>query len=417
MISDDTKKDLAIALDEGTPESKLFVLWRTSRSVKVRKAVASNPNAGPRLLKEAARLYLEEVLSNPGFSMLELFDDDPWLMKISAAYNNPWDFLLTNRGTLGYSRTQSHDYFGWAILLSPNLDSLSLDKCVQYMSLGAFRRAVKTPSTLEKIREIYRSVLSFSTATWPFSLETLIILSNEKVLDQEEMFAGLSNYGLGSTSASKSVFTKYVKKLHSVYATDPAQRGFIPRLLGKLLLVSRSHTLHWTWNSFSAQEVLSWAGDLYAATLRHMTNVVGSKTSLVVDNLRAVGAIVTQLLNLKFIKKNGPTTSQDLTDTYKFVKAYGLEDQKFSRFGLMLANNGKTMEELDKCEMEVKEFFCRAGCLGNWASASDSNTKYKILNDVNYYLYIKGGIDPELLLYTKCSIRKVISLEDDTYIL
>lgn len=415
MPSSDTKKDLVLALDEGTPENELFALWRTSKSVKVRKAVASNPNAGPRLLREAARLYLEEVLSNPGFSMLELFDDDPWLMKVSAAYNNPWDFLLANRGTLGFSRTQSHDYFGWAILLSPNLDSASLDKCVQYISLGAFRRAIKTPSTLGKVQEIYRSELNYG-ATWPFSLETLIILSNENVITQEEVFAGLSNYGLGSTSASKSTFTKYIKKLHCAYATDSFQRDFIPRLLGKLLLVSRSHTMHWMWNSFTTQEVLSWAGDLYAATLRHMTKVVGSKISLVVDNLRAVGTIVTQLLNSKFIKKNGPTTSQDLTNVYKFVKAYGLEDQKFSRFGLVLTND-KTMDELDKCEIEVKEFFCRAGCLGNWASASDSNTKYKILNDVNNYIYAKNSIDVERLLYTKCSTRKVISLDDDTYIL
>lgn len=413
MSSKDVKEDLRLALDESTSEKTLHKIWGTSRSVKVRKAVASNPNAGPKLLREAARLYLEEVLSNPGFAMLELFNDDPWLMRVSAAYNDPWDFLIVQRNSIGYSRTLPNDHFGWAVLLSPKLDVECLDRCLQFMSKGAFRRAVKNPRILEKVRDLYHQALK-STKTWPFSLESVITLNNEKVIGLEDVFLGLSNYGQGSVSSPKSVFIKYLKSLHEVYIADVSRKDFIPRLLGKLLIVSRSHTMQWIWNSFTNNEILSYAGELYAAAMQHMVNAVGSKIALVHDNLRAVGSIVTQFLKAKFISKDS-ITAQSFTDAYNFVKAYGLEAQKFSRFGLMLSDR-TYLAELDECDIAVKEFFCRAGCLGNWASATGSDVKYKILNEVNDHIHTKNGVDPQLLLFDKCSIRKVVSISEDTYI-
>ena len=413
MSSKDVKEDLRLALDESTSEKALHKIWGTSRSVKVRKAVASNPNAGPKLLREAARLYLEEVLGNPGFAMLELFDDDPWLMRVSAAYNDPWDFLIVQRNSIGYSRALPNDHFGWAVLLSPKLEAECLDRCLQFMSKAAFRRAVKNPRILEKVRDLYHQALK-STKTWPFSVESIITLSNEKVIGLEDVFLGLSNYGQGSVSAPKSVFIKYLKNLHEVYISDASRKDFIPRLLGKLLLVSRSHTMQWIWNSFTNDEILCYAGELYAAAMQHMVNAVGSKITLVHDNLRAVGSIVTQFLKAKFISRDS-ATAQSFTDAYNFVKAYGLETQKFSRFGLMLSDR-TYLAELDKCDITVKEFFCKAGCLGNWASATGSDVKYKILNEVNDYVHSKNGVDPQLLLFDKCSVRKVVSISEDTYI-
>ena len=107
------------AQDESVTEEELQLIWYGTKSVKIRKAIASNPNAGPSVLRMAARLYLEEVLENPGFEMLKLFDSDPWITKITEAYEDPNYFFVkygkyTSIGING-------DLFTRAVLLSKKL--------------------------------------------------------------------------------------------------------------------------------------------------------------------------------------------------------------------------------------------------------------------------------------------------------
>ena len=77
MKTNSVTADMAAALDPETSEKKLLEIWNKSKSVRVRKAVASNPNASPLVLAEGSRLYLKEVLENPAFALLEIFSDDP----------------------------------------------------------------------------------------------------------------------------------------------------------------------------------------------------------------------------------------------------------------------------------------------------------------------------------------------------
>jgi hypothetical protein len=409
------KEQLQLALDEQTPDEVLCKIWQTSRSVKVRKAVASNPNASPWLLRSAARLYLEEVLSNPGFSILELFNDDPWILKISTAYANPWDFLIKHGSSLYHTRAGAFDYFGWAALLSPNLCPNSMDKILGVMSAGAFRRALKSKVLFNKLSAIYSKVET-SLERWPFSLETMIHMYRERLIGREQLFAGLSNYGPGSTSARKSVFTKYIKSIHSSYlsAETPIEKKLIPKILAKSLLISRSHTIQWLWNCFNASELEQWAGELYCEVLGHMSNYTARTSTLVHDNVRAVGNIVAQHVKMKFF--SGDCTAKSITDAYNFLKANNLQSQKFSKFGFVLSSRG-SMDELDKCSLEVKKFFCKAGCLGNWASVTSSDVKYKIINDVNEHIYLNEGVQASNLLFNKCSVRKVVSLDSDCHVL
>lgn len=414
MASGNVKEQLKAALDESTSEQELRKIWVSSRSVKVRKAVASNPNAGPKLLKEAARLYLEEVLENPGFSMLELFDDDPWISKVSLAYSDPWDFLIKHVSSAYYVRANNFDYFGWAALLSPKLSASALDRIVTFMTTGGLRRALKTPSTMERVRSLYASADALERV-WPFSLETMIVLYKEGAITSLQLFDGMSNFAVGSTSMRKSLFSKYIKDLHQEYMTSrsTAQAEFAPKLIAKSLIIFRSHMMHWLWNCFTNKQLDDWAGELYAKVLRYMISYSKSKSHLVYDNLRTVGSLVAQHLKSNIITDS--PTKETLTQAYSFVATNGLQDQKFSKYGFLL-HKGSGIAILDECEIQVKEFFCKAGCLGTWASATGSDVKYKIINEVNEHIYSRDGVGHGNLLFDKCSLRKVVSLDDDTYI-
>jgi hypothetical protein len=157
MSANKVKEQFLLATDEGTPEAKLQEIWKTSKSGRVRKAVASNPNAGPGVLRKASRLYLEEVLSNPGFAVLELFDDDPWISKLSMAYSSPWNFLLQYGQEAYYAKASSSgwDHFGWAALLSPELDPPAMEKVLSFITVGTLRRALKNAGLAQKLTGLY----------------------------------------------------------------------------------------------------------------------------------------------------------------------------------------------------------------------------------------------------------------------
>ena len=119
MAKISNKELLEIAQNESTTPEQLSKIWITSKSIKVRKAVASNPNADALTLRAAARLYLEEVLDNPAFEMLKLFDDNEWIQKLGEIYENPERWA---NGIGYYSRSTGQlEPFARAALLSPCL--------------------------------------------------------------------------------------------------------------------------------------------------------------------------------------------------------------------------------------------------------------------------------------------------------
>ena len=414
MASGKVKEQLQVALDESTSEQELRKIWRLSRSVNVRKAVASNPNAGPTVLREAARLYLEEVLENPGFSMLELFHDDQWISRVSMAYNDPWNFLIKECSSAYYIRSNSFDHFGWAALLSPQLNASALDRVTTFMSTAGFRRAIKSQKTMEKVKSLYVAAEE-STRAWPFSLETMLLFYKEQVINPEQLLEGLSNFGPGSVSTRKSVFTKFIKDLHSEYIVAKSQGDIdmVAKTLAKCLLIARPHVMHWLWNCFSFKDLESWAGELYSRAMRYMISYSGSRTALIQDNIRAVGSVVTQ--HIKDVIITDSPSTESITKAYQFISSHQLKDQKFSRYGLII-NKGDGLCALKECDMEVKEFFCKAGCVGNWASTTGSDVKYKIINEVNEHIYAREGVGHGNLLFDKCSVRKVVSLDEGTFV-
>ena len=63
----------------------------------------------------------------------------------------------------------------------------------------------------------------------------------------------------------------------------------------------------------------------------------------------------------------------------------------------------------------MKAFLVKCESLGSWVPVSDSDGMYKIFNDVNNDIYAKGGVSQNLL-FRECSLRKIISISDSTYV-
>lgn len=416
------KNQLARATNEQTPSAELTAIWRASRSIRVRKAVASNPNSSPATLKEAARLYLEEVLSNPGFSMLELFDDDPWISKVSIAYKNPWEFLIKHTPSI-YSRVGTIDHFGWAALLSPQLSAEALDRIVVLMSAGGLRRALKSPEVLEKVFRIYDQAHA-AKGVWPFTFESLIILHKEGAISSEDLLKGMANYSVGGESARKSVVKKFSQKIYALYSTaqDSLQKELTTLLLAKALIICRSHSVHWIVDGLTGSDIKNWAGELYSSVLYYLVNrpVEKSKKSFNSDAIKASGKVVTEYINRTFLRKEKTLKAENITAAYNFIKSKELEELRFASFDLLpfINTTDNQLMELDNCAMEVKTFYCKAGCLGDWVPANGSGVKYKIITEVNEHIYSSEGLkNPANLLFNKCSVRKIISLTADTYTL
>lgn len=416
MSPSKVKEEYLLATNEETSEEKLYEIWSNSKSIKVRKAVATNPNAGPKVLKAAARLYLEEVLVNPGFTVLELFDDDPWITKLSMAYSDPWAFLFTNNWIhLTYNPgNQGWDHFGWAALLSPKLSPTLMEIVLKTLSVTTLRRALKNRDLASKLEALYDSAED-SDEVWPFSLQSMMVMRRESIISAEKFFRGLSNFAPGSATAQKNSYIKYIRSLHDSYrnAKNLSEKEFVPRLLAKLMLVSKHFTSAWIRKEYNYSDESEWAGELHCDVLRHLLDAPERSKYRAKGAIKASGNVVSHFLHRKLT--TSPISSEEITKTYNFIKSLGLHNKNLAEVGLSISKKS-WMEELDKCSIEVKEFFCRAGCLGDWVGATGlDDVKYKIISDVNEHIYSKDGVEKSSLLFSSCSIRGVVHITPGFY--
>ena len=398
------KELLEIAQDESTTTGQLNEIWYTSRSVKVRKAVASNPNAGALTLRAAARLYLEEVLENPAFEMLKLFDDNEWVQKIGQIYENPDRWV---NGIGYYSRsTDQVEPFARAALLSPNLKPIDTVTIMEFLPVSSLQRAFKYTKTREKCKEI---TLEFAG---DFTIEALFKAYNSGLYDEKELFHCLKRMaGVGSMSCRKSTYTRTFKALLKRYEVDPV--GTAPTL-SIILLASRASCIEWV-KYFFARKHLPIVASTMLAVKRAFKKADGMlSNSASRTNTRVVSSIVTGLLwePLDFEERK-----KNLGSFYKEICKLGLEnhewgDSKKTWGGVVLTN--ELCESLQGEDIKIKAFYVKNKSLGNWFHVQKSSTKFSIVEEVNQWLYERGGIGN--ILYKEISLKKIISISPDVVI-
>ena len=396
-----TKDLLEIAQDESTTPAQLSEVWETTLSPKVRKAIASNPNANALTLRVAARLYLEEVLDNPGFEMLKLFDDDTWVNKIGAIYENPDNWA----SGLGYyaRATGQLEPFARAALLSPGLKVHSLITIMEFLPVSSLQRAFKYTKTRENSRRIlFEGIVDFT-------MESVFKGYNSGLYDEEEFYQCLKQIArVGSMSCRKSTYTRSIKKLlrqfdSGVEAAGPA--------ISVILLTSRASCIDWVKYIFDRKHL-----HLVAATLtasKKMLKGIGA-SSAAKTNIKVISGMITGLL---WDPLNFEERKENLGKFYKAICKLGLDTHEWGNskytWGAVVLTN-EICEHLEKEDIKVKAFYVKNKCLGNWFHVQKSDHKFRIVEEVNEWLYRKGGI--ENTLYTSIDLKKIISISSDVVI-
>ena len=397
------KELLKIAQDESTSPGQLNEIWINSRSVKVRKAVASNPNANASTLKIAARLYLEEVLENPAFEMLRLFDDDSWVTKVGEIYNDPSSWAA---GIGYYSNAYSNvrEAMARAVLLSPKLDVYVMNTVLEYLAVSSLKRAYKFDKTRENSRRIF-----FETPG-SLSLEATFKGFGSGLINEQELFYALGRSGICFNSCRKSTFNRTMKRLLEAYDEGVEFAG---EAICAVLLVTRTTCIDWVRYSFKKKH-LGLIAQTFKAVEKSSKQARAGGSSVLKTKMKYLLGIISGLLwePLDFEQRK-----QSLGYFYKQVCKLGLENQEWGDskkiLGAVLLTN-ELCENLEKEDIRTKAFYVRSKCLGTWFHVQKSDRKFRVVEEVNDWLYSRGGVDNTL--YRSIDLKKIVSLSPDVVI-
>lgn len=196
-----------VAIDPCATQEELREAWDATKSTRVRKAVASNPNCDSKTLCMAARLYLKEVIANPSFELLNLFDEDKFVKRIYDAYTDPQ--LFYNSTELSRIRNTDGNRVNTAraLLVSPQLRSAKILQDICATLNGAeFKRELKDVEVRNKVCGVARGNLGY------FGMPCLMFLNHHGVISIPEFGKALSkSSGPGLYYTSKGQYTKFVK--------------------------------------------------------------------------------------------------------------------------------------------------------------------------------------------------------------
>lgn len=391
---------------ETASEEELNLIWNSSRSVKIRKQIAMNPNASAWILEQAARLYLEEVIENPAFQMLALFDDNGWVGNISKAYQSPPSVIYSS---MRWIRTNTNtDTLFRAALLSENLDLDSLDTIVTGISAVALKRALKRQETKKRIQNI---LLNEKKA---FSLESALILRKENAFDDVFLAQVLREKIPQGTSASKSNFKKFflnqVEKYNSLETSD-LEKEQISLVLFEVIAKVRSHCLNWITRELYLLNINYTTIELFATVLYNLQELTSKSKvmqSMLNDNIRSIKYIINFYFRNLFSYTKEGKHKETIEKIYSICNTFNLSETGMDRVGIKFASE-EWLNALDNCSNNIKEFFCKEKTLGTWFAINFSDKKFKIIDSVNENIFAKNGVEGDLL-YKECSLKKIITL-------
>jgi hypothetical protein len=261
--------DLELARSEHTSQSELLRLLENSTPA-VCRAVASNLNAGPEVLKKASVLnYLGVVLKNRSFHHHALFSDDPWIKATYKVYKNPLlginsdSAIYQEYGNWPWSK-QKH-FFALLRILSPNLDLDSLDHAVRNVSSMDFKKALKDKAVKEKIICLCYEALNDESVVYPFNLTSLLKLYSSGLIDEKYVIKVMAHFGMGSTWVESSISASTVRRTIAKFespSTTAEQKTSIINCFSSWLLVCRGSvytdigTIFWNLKENTIKELL-----------------------------------------------------------------------------------------------------------------------------------------------------------------
>jgi hypothetical protein len=198
------------AMQAETEPGRLREIWEATKSVRVRKAVASNPNCDANTMRMAARLYIKEVVNNPSFEMLNLFQEEGEVKDLYEAYSNPQTF----RNARNIYAVPSHKRFNISrtLLVSPNLsDWRILGEACSYLNSAEFKREMKDQEVRDNVTKVARDNLK------ELRLPTLLFLFQNEIIGISDLDEALEATGTSEFMSSKGAYTNFVVDRTSKY--------------------------------------------------------------------------------------------------------------------------------------------------------------------------------------------------------
>jgi len=196
-----------IAIDPCSSTEQLKGAWDSTKSTRVRKAVASNPNCDSATMCMAARLYIKEVIANPSFELLNLFDEDKFVKRVYDAYSDPQSFYTLRELSSIPNTKGDRINTARALLVSPNLRSVKIlrDICTTLKGVE-FSRELKDLEVLDNVKKVAAGNLGY------FSLGTLSFLNDHGVISTDQISKALSQSPAPSQNCTpKGQYTKFVE--------------------------------------------------------------------------------------------------------------------------------------------------------------------------------------------------------------
>jgi hypothetical protein len=176
-----------IAIDPSSTQKQLRDAWDSTKSTRVRKAVASNPNCDSTTMCMAARLYLKEVIANPSFELLNLFNEDKFVKQIYDAYSDPQLFCKTSKLHTISNKSGNRINTSRALLTSPNLCSAKILETIWTTLSGAeLSRELKDVDVKANVKKIISGNLVY------FRLPLLISFRAHDLINDSQVTKALS---------------------------------------------------------------------------------------------------------------------------------------------------------------------------------------------------------------------------------
>ena len=238
------------ALSDETTSEELEYIWDNTTSVRIRKAIASNPACSAKLLRKCARLYLEEVLNNDSFELLSTFTtSDEWINNVYLAKLNPKSFVQKSSC---HSLVKKKDLC-LTSLYSENLDIDTLFSICRWGSREVLRRAAKNTEVKYKIANQVRDFINDTNSgcdkdkfTNPGFIAEICYLYLEGLINLEDFNNYIKQAALFSTYIPSTAynFLKHralkdiTKKPDNDSEVDEYAKTFL-----YLVLASRSYTV------------------------------------------------------------------------------------------------------------------------------------------------------------------------------
>lgn len=200
------------AEDPGQTPERLREIWDSTKSSRVRRAIASNANSDSKTMAMAARLYIRQVMENPSFTLLNVFAEDKIVKAMYKAYTEPEKITI-----ISIRNVEERTNVAKALLVSPYINGVSqLQEVCAILSKSEFSREMKDPLVKNRITWIAKKF----TKTRGM-LSTLLFLQNQDILTIEEFGESLKLIEDRRHRVGKGAYLKYINHLLNGYRTNP----------------------------------------------------------------------------------------------------------------------------------------------------------------------------------------------------